>query len=755
MTDIVFVIESMGGGGSQRVASALLDHWVQSGKSVALITFRGEVTDVFDVDARVKRYVIGGALKSSGIVEAVLNNFRRALAIRRVLKGTRTPLVVSFVTATNVLTILATLGLGLRVVVSERNDPLRQNIGLVWSFLRRLSYRFADHVTANTAAALAAMHPYVLADRLSVVPNPVRGSRGEHLAKRNGSLILAVGRLHPQKGHEMLIKAFARISQQLPDWYLRILGDGPLRESLQALIDKLNLGDRIELHGHVADPFPHYRAADIFVMASRYEGMPNALLEAMSCGKAVIITDCLPGAREVVKANETGLVVPAKDIDALAAALEHLAQDCRKRARLGEAAAAEVACFRPENALAAWDRIIWPQRATKVLFIIGELALGGAEHHLLLVLPRLRNYGIHPTVYTLLRRGELAQEFEAVGIDVIGPWAADRVANLPRLLRRIFGLPLSMFSLFWEIRRLRPTIVHMFLPAAYLLGTAPTMLAGATIRIMSRRSLNLYQRHYPFVRTLETLFHRHMSAILGNSQAVIKDLFSENAPKDRVCLLYNGIDLNDFRISYDRHKIRESLEIREDDLVFIIVANLIGYKGHADLIEALALANERLPLGWVLLCVGRDNGIGTNLARLSDERGVGLNIKWLGQRRDIPCLLAASDVGILCSHEEGFSNALLEYMAAGLPIVATKVGGNGDAIQEDISGLLVQPGNPWELSAALLRLAGDRAQREAMGKAARERVLKFFSLEACVEKYVSVYRSLEDGTALPTLDGEA
>src|SRR5262249_9201621 len=154
-----------------------------------------------------------------------------------------------------------------------------------------------------------------------------------------------------------------------------------------------------------------------------------------------------------------------------------------------------------------------------------------------------------------------------------------------------------------------------------------------------------------------------------NSRAVVAQLRDEGVPPARLGLIYNGIDPRAFNNVPPPAEIKIRLGIGEAPLVLTTVANLIPYKGHHDLLEALAGIADRLPPGWVLLCPGRDDGLGPALAQRARALNLHERVRWMGPRKDIPSILHASDIGILASHEEGFSNSILEGMAAGLPMV--------------------------------------------------------------------------------------
>lgn len=362
--DIAFVIEGLGGGGAQHVLTTLANAWATKGWQVAIITFSAEVSEGFSLDSRVRHVMIGSSGKSSNRIVGGLSNLWRILKLRRALKRSGAPIVVPFIAATNVLTIIATAGLGLRVIVCERNDPERQHLGLYWNLLRRWTYPLASLVTANTHAALEALSSFVPCRRLRLVPNPLRTPQSDTTMAIDASVILSVGRLHSQKAYDILLAAFAKSRLFLNGWCLIILGEGNERTTLEKKAIQLGVSDFVDLPGQVADPFPWYKAANIFVLASRYEGSPNALLEAMSCGVVPIVTDAQPGALELIEDGVSGLVVGVDDVTSLAAALCKLANNKALRRQMGSEARSRVAGFAPSVAIKEWECTVFGQTKT-------------------------------------------------------------------------------------------------------------------------------------------------------------------------------------------------------------------------------------------------------------------------------------------------------------------------------------------------------------------------------------------------------
>jgi glycosyltransferase involved in cell wall biosynthesis len=167
-----------------------------------------------------------------------------------------------------------------------------------------------------------------------------------------------MGRLSPEKGFDLLIRAFAQVAASHPDWSLQILGEGEHRPALEALVHAFQLGDRVRLPGWVDQPESLLQQAALFVLSSRYEGFPNALLEAMASGLTCISFDCDSGPVEIIRHEVDGLLVPAEDTDALARALERLMADEALRVRLALEATTVVARFGYDGVLEQWDRLV-------------------------------------------------------------------------------------------------------------------------------------------------------------------------------------------------------------------------------------------------------------------------------------------------------------------------------------------------------------------------------------------------------------
>ncbi len=389
-----------------------------------------------------------------------------------------------------------------------------------------------------------------------------------------------------------------------------------------------------------------------------------------------------------------------------------------------------------------------------ILFVISSLGIGGTERHVANVSAALKLRGWSVAVYCLAGPGPTGEVLRASSVELLYP-PMGRTHGGEFAQRRMFSFILAITHLSLVMMRRRPHIVHFFSPAAYLVGAPLAWLARIPIRIMSRRSLSNYQDKYRFYRSLERKLHRTMTVVLGNSLAVVRQLSAEGVSRKRLGLIYNGLLESMDETPADRALQRERPGFSAGALTLIIVANLIPYKGHADLIQALALSKSRMPANWRLLIVGRDDGIQSQLQQQIEAAALADHVYFLGSRRDLPALLELSDIGLLVSHQEGFSNAVLENMAVGLPMIVTDVGGNAEAVRHNETGLVVPANDPEQLAEAIVRLSSDPMARARFGEAGRHRVQDHFSFTMCVDNYERLYRALLRGEVLQQIEGVA
>ena len=271
----------------------------------------------------------------------------RVRQLRRQFRRQRPHRVLALLTRTNITCCCAAWDLPIHLVVSERNDPSLQLLPEVWQRLRPLAYRRAEVVTANTTGVLSALDSMGTWKRLALLPNPLPAAPAPALSTGpfNATGFITVARLVPQKGLDVLIAALPRLRGAAAVWPVTLVGDGPERETLQQQAQDLGVSDRLRCLGFRSDPERFLAEAAVFVLPSRFEGMPNALLEAMAAGLAVIVTDASPGPLEVVEPGVSGLVVPSDDPVALAEAMQGLAADPERCRQMGAAARQRIAAL--------------------------------------------------------------------------------------------------------------------------------------------------------------------------------------------------------------------------------------------------------------------------------------------------------------------------------------------------------------------------------------------------------------------------
>ena len=262
---ITLVIFALVTGGAERVMAAMANYWAEKGWTVNLLTLdSGKVPPFYPLHPAVCHRSLALAGISANPVQALLSNFQRIRKLRAAIRETRPDAVISLMSETNVVTLLATAGLGVPVLVQEQNDPSQQGLCRTWDTLRHWTYPRATHVVLLTARSLGYFSPRVQ-NRARIIPNPAMVSVAPRLPNSgNGDAktMIAMARFVPQKGLHMMLQAFAQVAARHPDWSLEILGDGPLRGELEALTESLGLRARVRLPGTTQEPHEKLRRAE-------------------------------------------------------------------------------------------------------------------------------------------------------------------------------------------------------------------------------------------------------------------------------------------------------------------------------------------------------------------------------------------------------------------------------------------------------------------------------------------------------------
>ncbi|SAI69777.1 glycosyltransferase [Bordetella ansorpii] len=363
---VLVFIHSLQGGGAERVAADLSAGWAQAGHDVMVVTQTDSKGDVYPLDPRVRRRSLGTA----GL-RGLWANVRRVRALRAVLREFSPDVVLGMMTTASVLAVLAARGLPCRVIATEHAHPPSQAMSGLWQRLRRFTYPRAARVVALTDGTARWIERHVPGSRLAVIPNAVRWPlpQGEPRldATRPGGRrrLLAVGRLHADKGFDLLLRAYAQVAPRHPSWDLVMLGEGEQRQALQQQIDAAGLGGRVALPGRAGNVGDWYAQSDLYVLSSRFEGLSNTLIEALASGLAAVSFDCDTGPREIVREGVDGVLVrPNGDPAALAGALDAvMGDDARRQAMAAQATDARER-FSAERILAMWKQVFDEALAT-------------------------------------------------------------------------------------------------------------------------------------------------------------------------------------------------------------------------------------------------------------------------------------------------------------------------------------------------------------------------------------------------------
>lgn len=360
---IVFVIPKLSAGGAERVVSVMARHWHDAGNEITILTYDdGKTPPFYDLPKGVRHRPLDLAGVPRNVLDAVEINLRRLATLRRAVKEASPDVVIAFLSETNVQTLLATRGLGIPVIVSERSNPAYGAVGRIWRLLQRRAYTQAAALAVQTKK-VTEHFLWMPQEKIFILPNPVFEIKGKYSDELSidfsgKSLILTVGRLIPSKGFDVLIRAFSRAAKVAPEWQLVLVGDGKERHALEALAEECGVGDRVVFTGTVKGVGAVYKKAEIFVLSSFFEGFPNVLCEAMAHGLPVVATDCDYGPSEIVRPGMDGLLVPVKDEHAMAEALRQLMSDEAARKRMGEKAQEILERFSVKSVMEKWDALV-------------------------------------------------------------------------------------------------------------------------------------------------------------------------------------------------------------------------------------------------------------------------------------------------------------------------------------------------------------------------------------------------------------
>lgn len=373
----------------------------------------------------------------------------------------------------------------------------------------------------------------------------------------------------------------------------------------------------------------------------------------------------------------------------------------------------------------------------KILYIIGSLGMGGAERQLLYLVQGIARLA-DVTVVSLSRSDvRLLPEFE-------------RLAGVQTVLcRKRLGLdPMLIPRLVAVLRRERPVIVHTYLRTAGYWGRVAAYFAGVPIRVASERNVEIERGR--LANLLDRMLASVTDRVVVNATAIRDHLITvEGIDSARIEVIHNGVPASQALLEPELRTARRDLGIEKFEYVVAFIGRLVPQKNPGLFLEmAQAVLQSGLKCGFVL--VG-DGPMRISLREQAHNLGIEESIRFIGVRNDVPRILRVVDLLVLTSDWEGLPNVILEALAAGVPAVATNVGGVGELLTDGITGYVVPPRDLSTLVDRVIGLLSDRGFRVVCGRRGREYVESHFSISGMVDNTVALYNRLLRIRGLPEM----
>jgi glycosyltransferase involved in cell wall biosynthesis len=745
---ILLLIPHLGGGGAEKV-TALLARKLSSEKyeiHLGLITQTGSGAETFPPWVTV--HGLGARRVRAGM-------FRLLRLIRRL----RPDVILSGMAHLNFLVLLLRplFPRDTRVLVRQ-NGTVSSALafgGLPWysRWLYRLLYPRADRIICQSCAMAddLAAELGIEKNRIAILPNPVDfdGIRAAARASPRmptawsgaGPHLLAIGRLAPEKGFDLLLQALVPVREQHPNAELILLGSGPEEPALKSLCRSLGIEAAVRFSGTVQQPYDFYSGASLFVLPSRHEGMPNALLEAAVAGLPIVATPASGGIADLLSALQGTWLAHETSAAALAAALLEALGRLGPAQRFSRsfppaqsAKSAELpatGAFAFETAIAAYEQLIDSAcertEGNHVALVIPTLdRIAGAERHVMLLAAGLRRRGWRVSVVALSGSGGAAA----------GELTGDGVAFLSLGMRKGLADLRGWVRFIRWLRRTRPGVVHAHLPHAAWLARWSRLCAPipALIDTLHSSSTGTAGRRLGY-----RVGRRLPDRVVAVSRAVADShLAAGMVNRATLTVLPNGVDVDHWRPDEQaRLALRRELGLA-DEFLWLAVGRLETVKDYPTLLAAMAAADAAAQL--VIAGCGPLLG---SLQELSIRLGLLERVRFLGFVPDPRRWFQAADGFVLASRLEGLPMALLEAAACGLPAVATDVPGTREAVLHGVTGMLAPAADPSALAAAMHALTQTGCDaRRAMGSRARQHVTQHFSLAATLDRAEELYGEL-------------
>ena len=368
-----------------------------------------------------------------------------------------------------------------------------------------------------------------------------------------------------------------------------------------------------------------------------------------------------------------------------------------------------------------------------ISYFIGSLSLGGTEKQFLKIINSLDKKKFKIDLYILDKSGDLFEQLDKK-IKVYLPKFTFK-SKLKHLLNFIVN--------YYRVRKTKPDIIHCFLPFAYLMGGFIGLFTKNQNIIMSRRSLNNYQKKFKFfpVRKIENFLHKRIRLIIANASAVKKNLIDEGASDKKIIIIRNGFIKPKVIQNETSTILKKKLGIKKNCFVFLVLANLIPYKNHKLVIEAAEnlISQTKKEFKIIFLGSGRDS-YQKFLKKLIKKKKIQKYFSFIDKTISTHNYFKICDIGISSSFEEGLSNSLIEFISYGIPTIATKVGGSSE-ITNNENGFLIENNNRDELIHAMRTSMLNKKLLRTKAIVSKKDSTKF-SLNKMINNHIEIYKKL-------------
>lgn len=351
---ILFVTSTLTSGGSERVMSLLANELADRNYQVTIICLNKQIV-FYPINKKVNIVFAEKETQSSFLLKKIA-------WFRKYVDDNRPDVVIPFMEAVYCVTLFSLIGISVPIISSERIDPRKSPF--IRNILRRIFLPLTTHLVVQTEK-IRSFYPPFIRKKTSVIYNPVNDEvfhqiENEELKIENGerlNRIISIGKLYPQKNQKLMIRAFARVADEFPEWQLVIFGEGPLRESLELIVESLEMKDRILLPGRTEHVVEELKKSKVFCFSSNFEGMSNAIIEAICVGLPIVSTN-VSGASELIEEGKGGNIVPCGDVDQFVQALQKLMRNRNIQESMSEYNLKKASMFKLDIIVDQWEQLI-------------------------------------------------------------------------------------------------------------------------------------------------------------------------------------------------------------------------------------------------------------------------------------------------------------------------------------------------------------------------------------------------------------